>query len=1044
MNKHKILILLILLGISVNYLSAQDFTLKGKVTNPYNNNPIQGAIVSFSNHTSSVVTDENGQFEVKLNELNGEVTVWSPEYYTNTRPINKSGELHFIMIPKNKYAYSDKIIVPIQGAENINNKQTSLTALQKDNISLNKTDLDQCLVNVPGLQVIGKSGMSGEGNFFNIRNSNSFVAKSTPLIVVNGMPYMPDMNESATIGGWSRNILLPFNARDIENITVLKGAETSVYGSLGSNGVIMIETDKAIDLDTKVEFNTQFGTLSNQAKFPLLGVNDYKNYISNTALTKYPDMANVLEAFPYLIDDPNYYYKFKYNNNTNWQNQIYRNGIFTDNVLKIKGGDAIAKYDISLGYQNTTSQLKGAENSKFYTRLNADVNLSKKMSLFSAVSMTYINSKIQEQGIIEQTNPLLAALKKAPLLSPYEKDAENNLLPNYAVIRDEFGNLIENNRVSNPLSVVNNVQMKEHLYDVFMNVGLNYNWTKELSVKGIVGLYYFKNFQSAFVPGVSEKTIMPLNNGVAINTIRAGQGETFNTYFNLFAHYNKKINQIHVINLSLGTQTAMNKAEYDAGSGMNSSSDFYKTLNYVSTIGGRTFYGYNDAWNWINYNLNSQYVYNNIFSAGVKLTADASSATGPDANLYQLYPAINLAWYGKNSFFAQNDWINKFTLRAEYFSTGNSQFSSSLSKYYYSGISFRQLSGVTRAGIPNTKISPELTQTFDIGTDISLVNHRFDITLDFYYSLNSNLLMLKPISPAFGVGYLYENIGKSRNIGFEAGLQAALIQNQDYRWMLGATFSMNNNTLKNLGGQQSIILNTADGASLISEINSPTYSFYGYETNGVFATSEDANTAHNGISPLKNLAGIPFTSGDVHFIDQDKNGVIDDRDRVNLGSSLPVFYGNLYTSFKVKKVELSANFAYSVGNKMYNAVRRSMESMKDFTNQLVSVKNRWISEGQITTMPRAVYGDPMDNSRFSDRWIEDASYIKLKEVTASYNVKFLNGVTVFLSGENLFTITNYLGLDPETMYSYQSSMRGFDYGKIAHPRVLKMGFKFQF
>jgi len=163
-----------------------------------------------------------------------------------------------------------------------------------------------------------------------------------------------------------------------------------------------------------------------------------------------------------------------------------------------------------------------------------------------------------------------------------------------------------------------------------------------------------------------------------------------------------------------------------------------------------------------------------------------------------------------------------------------------------------------------------------------------------------------------------------------------------------------------------------------------------------------------------------------------------------LGSAAPNYHGNFFTTLQYKGFELSATFGYSKGNKMYNAVRQSMESMKDFTNQLISVNNRWTTDGQVTNMPKATYGDPMGNARFSDRWIEDASFIKLKELMLSYKFKYLGGTTVFVSGENLFTITDYLGLDPETMYSYDSSMRGFDYGKIALPRSIKFGFKLQF
>lgn len=249
--------------------------------------------------------------------------------------------------------------------------------------------------------------------------------------------------------------------------------------------------------------------------------------------------------------------------------------------------------------------------------------------------------------------------------------------------------------------------------------------------------------------------------------------------------------------------------------------------------------------------------------------------------------------------------------------------------------------------------------------------------------------------------------------------------------------------MTDLGGEKSLIMNMADGSAIISEAGSPIYSFYGFETDGVFSSSAEAASAFDG-KPLRNVAGLEFKAGDIRFVDKNNDGVIDDRDKVNLGTAFPDFYGTFFTSFNYKTFDFSVNFAYSKGNKMYNAVRRSMESMKDFSNQLVSVNNRWIEENQITNMPKATYGDPMDNSRFSDRWIEDASYLKLKEVVLSYKFNLLSETTLFISGENLFTVTNYLGLDPETMYSYNSAMRGFDYAKIAHTRTFKLGFKLQF
>jgi TonB-linked SusC/RagA family outer membrane protein len=754
-------------------------------------------------------------------------------------------------------------------------------------------------------------------------------------------------------------------------------------------------------------------------------------------------MADVLTKFPYLVDDPEYYYKFNYNNNTDWQSLIYNPGFTTDNVLKIKGGDAIAKYDFSIGYKNRKGQLVGTDHSKYYIRINSDVNLSRKISLFSSISMAYLSYNSQEQGMLAETNPLIAAMKKGPLFSPYEKDADNNLLPDFAAIRDVNGKLIENNMISNPLAIVNSVNAKEHGYDVQINAGLNYKVTDNINIKGIIGLYYYLSRQNIFVPGLTNQTIMPLNNQLAINTVRSAQNVTFNTYYNVNANYAKTFDYVHVVKASIGSQVAMNNAEYDAGTGYNTSNDFYKTLNNVKD-NGRYYFGYNEIWNWLNFNANAQYIYNRQLAVGASLALDGSSATGVDANQFQKYPAFNVAWYSKNALLKNVDFVNQLTFRAEYLHSGNSRFSTSISKYYYINKVFRELSGLSRAGIPNTEIIPERTKTVNMGFDLSMFNNRIDLTFDYYNAKSSDLIMPVSISSAFGFNYLYDNAASVQNSGIEAGLQVSVINTKNLKWYVGGTISMNKNKVLSLGKQDKLLLNMEDGSAIISEVGKPLYSFYGYETDGVFATAAQAATAYNGTQPLRNTVGTAFQAGDIHFVDKNTDGIIDDHDRVNLGSAAPNFFGNINTTLQYRNFEFSANMGYSFGNMMYNAVRRNMESMSDFSNQLVSVNKRWMNEGQLTTMPRANFGDPMGNSRFSDRWIENASYFKLKELMVAYKINYLTGLTIYVSGENLLTATNYLGLDPETMYSFDASMRGFDYGKVALPRSVKFGFKLQF
>lgn len=1048
MNKYqykKILIATTLILGSLNLFSQNDsIKIEGIVVKSLQSEPVKGAVISSSYAEKRVETDENGKFSITVKSHSaGTISAWLPGFYTNEEPINGRNFIKIMLINEGKVGYSPSMNLPFWGTTAIENKQTNLFTIQKNDIRGAETEATKTFKNIPGLQLIGKSGMPGEGQYFSIRDVSSITGNSNPLIVINGVPYMPDMNPSGIIGGFSKDILAALAAQDIHSVTVLKGSDATLYGTLGSNGVILIETDKATDLKTRVQLISQFGFDFNQSTYPVLGSKDYKGLMSNIALSKYPDMADVLTKFPYLVDDPNYYYKYLYNNNTNWQDQIYRTGVTTDHVLKIKGGDAIAKYDVSIGYQNNQGQVKGTDSEKFFARLNSDVNLSRNLSFTSDLSMSSVEYNVQEQGMLSATNPLLAALKKGPIFSPYQKDAENNRLPDLAIIRDAEGNLIENNMVSNPLAIVKSLEANSHGYDVLINLGLNYKLNSKVNLKAIGGLLYNYTHEKIFIPGKSKLSFMPLLDGVAENTVRAATGEVINFYYGANGSYSNTFGYVHNLKAIVGMQSVINSTEYDAGTGYNTANDFYHTLNNV-TSSSRRYFGYINKWNWMNAYANAKYTYNHELALGATITADAASSTGDDANRVHYYPAINLAWYANNSVLQNVDFINTLTLRAEFASTGNSRFASSLSKYYYVNKVFRELSGTVRAGIPNTEIIPERNNTFNVGLDAWLLNNRIGLTVDVYNTKSTNMVMPVSISSAFGTNYLYDNAASAQNRGVELSLNILAVDTKDFKWYVNGTLSWTKNKVTSLGKENRLVMTMDDGSALITEVGKPVYSFYGYQTAGVFSTSQEASTAHNGSEPLKMVNGQAFQAGDIHFVDQNGDGVIDENDRVNLGSAAPKYFGSFGTTLQYKSFELNAYFAYSVGNKMYNAVRREMESMKDFSNQLSSVNNRWVSEGQITSMPRAIYGDPMDNARFSDRWIEKASYLKLKDITLSYKFNFMSGTKVFVSAENLFTITDYLGLDPETMYSYDASMRGFDYGKIGLPRSIKLGFNLQF
>ncbi len=1043
MKKLRNIFLLLLIALmSMPVMAQGSYKITGRVVDPYNGAPIEGAVVSATGLKQSVETDANGIFTAELQNLKGELKVWYPGFYTKVVPVTGRTDFHIILIPEDKYGYIDVVTTPVVSTPS-QDKATNTYTRQNKDFTLSTVDVEKTFTNIPGLYVAEKSGMPGEGAYFQLRGNRTFASASTPLIIVNGQPFFGDVNTSGVINGYSTGMFSGLSAQDIASVSVLKGADAAMYGTLAGNGVIAIETERAIDLDTKVEFIGQYGVDLNQSTLPVLNVTDYKKYVSAIGLTDgaYEDMDDLLTAFPYLSQDPSSYVNpYLYNNNTDWQDEIYAPGFVTDNTLKIKGGDAIAKYDLSIGYKRKGGQVENTNFNRYYARLNSDINLTRNLVFTSALSMAYTNSNLQEQGMSAETNPLLAAIKKAPLYSPFEKDANNNLLPDYAAIRDANGDVLVNNAVSNPKAIVNTVKGKNTIYDIQALFGLNGKIGSHWTLGANAGLYYYKRHEQLFVPGATNKTIMPLQNGLAENTSRTGETELFNLYFSARSTFDYMIDGVHNINGSIGAQTTINQSEYDQAQGINAESDYYYLLGSTNSNIGRVINGYADSYTWANINANVNYVYNHLVGVGLTMAADYASSFGNDAPSMAVFPSVNAALYMKNLPGVNDvDFLNQLTLRAEYVTTGNSRFSSSLSKYAYAQSNFRTLSGLVRAGVANTKLKWETDRTFDVGLDISMWNNRIDAGIDYYNGTTSDVIMLRNISSLFGTSTMYDNIGTLKNQGVELSFQIAPVYTKDFKWYVGATFAHNRNRLHSLDGNSNIITEFADGSAIISEVGQPLYSFYGYETAGVFSTDEEAAAAG-----LTTPGGVAFGAGDVHFVDQDNNKIIDEKDRVNLGNADPKFFGNFYTTLRYKGFELSLTFGYSKGNSAYNATRRFGESMSDYGNQLASTNRRWQSNGDVTTMPKAVYGDPMNNNRFSDRWIEDASFLKLKEIYVSYKFNFLRGTTIFASAENVFTATKYLGLDPESTYSYDSSLRGFDYAKVALPRSFKVGVKLEF
>ncbi|MDR0989422.1 MAG: SusC/RagA family TonB-linked outer membrane protein [Prevotellaceae bacterium] len=1044
MKRIKTIVTTILLSLLVtNAYGQESRKVSGKILSSLNT-PIQDAIVS-AKGAENVTSDSDGSFQIELKAGVDHLSVWASGYYTVNEDVDGRSNVIILMIPENQYKYNQTLVLPFRTEESIDGSGTATNIAKKDFV-LGRQKIGQALnAQVAGLRVTPISGMPGEGSYMNLRGIRSLTSTNAPLIVLNGVPYMPDSHESQLLMGLSRDQLQAYNINDIQNITVLKGADASIYGSMGANGVIMIETDGTAsdDLETKISYYGVYGTSWNSKRMPLLEGMGYKSYLSDIGMSYFGNMESFFVDFPFL-QNPNGKYGYLYNNTTDWQDEIYKNGFMTENLFRVEGGDNIAKYDLSVGYALDKGVLNNTQMQRYHTLLNTNVLISKQFEMFATVGLAYMNGHFQEQGMSYETNPILASYMRSPLLSPYKKDSDGKLLQEYSSYY--YGNSTNMDfAVSNPLAIVNTLDAHNKQYDVNLRAGLTYRPMQNLSFTGTVGLFYNYNGETLFIPGVDGSGILPIIDryGRANNSVKNGVAETMNLYLNLNGSYQKQFGTKHLMNVLAGWQLMTTRNEYDGGMGRNTPNDFYQTLGNTESI-GRRFFGYLEKWNWMNFYAHGDYTYNDVVKASVNLAVDGASSTGVDAARFYAYPSVGVTGMLKNWLLPNSTWVNRLDVRGEYSLTGNSRFSSNLAKYYYTSAPYQEVSGIVRAGIPNTKLKPEQSSQINLGLDLSALRNRISLSLDYYNTTTRDVIFAMNTPAVFGSSLYFDNSGKTVNQGIELALQASLLRFRNFEWIVGGNIAKNNSKISAIEGVDEVITSFSDGSKLISKVGNTMSEFYGYQAAGVFSTQAEANAAN-----LKTRGGLKYAAGDVHFVDQNKDNIIDENDRVALGKTSPDFFGGFYTNFRYKGFSLAAEFAYSKGNKAYNAVRRALESVSTFGNQSIAVVNRWSLEGQHTDMPRAQWGDPLDNNAFSSRWIEDASFVRMRNVTLSYNFdkKFLNffrSGTVYVTGENLLTWTKYLGMDPELAYSYSDTMQGFDYAKLVQPKAVKLGINLKF
>lgn len=1018
---------------------AKELKVEGIVRDAISKEPIEAAQISTFNSKAAATTDKDGKFEIELSIKNDVLVISAYDYNTREIVIKGQKDLEIDL-------YSDKYTSwygSIEGLTGTDKETFSTKASNKiDEIGqLGYATIDEQIQMKLGGDVrsMSRSGVSGLGSSFFIRGLNSIKSNSQPLFVIDGVVWNNFYDVTSLHEGYFNNSLMDIDPYDVENITVIKDG-TSIYGSKGANGVIVINTLRAKDQATKITFNALAGVTNSTSSLPTMDGDQFRIYASDLIGAQYPNID--LGNYYFLQDDPTALQYKKYHNNTNWDETVYQQSNTQSYSIGVSGGDDKALYYFSAGYYGNTGIVKSTSLDRLNTRFNADFSMTDFLSMGLDIGFTNVDRVLLDDGVNFYTSPTYLAMIKAPFLNPYIYTSAGSLTTDFED-SDMFN-------VGNPAAIINNaLNTSKHNR---LNIGIEPVWqiTPKIKLGTQIDYSLDKVKETYYSPIVGVALRFIPGFGVSENEFRSQQMRNISIFNDSRLTYSNVFKGVHSVNAILGWRYITNYYESDYAEGHNSGTD--QKRNLLSEEEYKTSYGINDHVNSISNYLNVDYNYKSRYFLSLAMALDGSSRFGSETkggmqlfgHSWGLFPSLNGAWLASSERFMSGiDFVDQLKVRASAGLTGNDDIAPYGWATYFTSVKYiDRANGIVLGNIGNNEIQWETTAKMNFGADATLFNDHLSVSADIYSHKTSNLLTLKTLPDIAGKGMYWANGGELSNKGYELSISAKLVNTKAFKWELGASVGHYKNEIISLpGGDFSTMMFDAE---ILTAVGNAAGVFYGYKTNGVIATEAEALAANLKIEN-EDGTSYAFSAGDILFEDYHQDGIIDDLDKQIIGDPNPDLYGSFNSKMVLGNFKLNALFTYSYGNDVYNYLRAQLESGTDLSNQSTAMLNRWTYEGQQTLQPQASIDDLMGNSRFSDRWIEDGSYLKLKTLSLSYDLKLktqaINGLTISVSANNLFTLTNYLGRDPEISPLNSVLSQGIDTGLIPACKSYFIGIK---
>lgn len=973
---------------------AQQITVQGVVKDQTGETVI-GASVMEKGTTNGTITGIDGDFSLNMSP-NGTLVVSFVGY--KTQEVQVKGQKQLQVVLSEDAEMLDEVVVIGYGTMKKSDLTGAVSSIgNKDIKDSPVSNLGQAIQGkISGVQIVD-AGKPGDNVSIKIRGLGS-INNCDPLVVIDGVP--TDLGLSS------------LNMADVERLDVLKDASaTAIYGSRGANGVVMITTKRGTEGKGKLAVSANY-SFQNATNVPSL---------LNAA--QYAELSNDMMVNSGRNPNPEWANPSELGAGTDWVDELLRTGVMQNYTVSYSGGNEKSHYYVSGGFLDQSGIVKSVNYRRFTFQSNSDAQVLKWLKFSNNITFSADTKKSGSYNIGD-------ALKALPIYPVKNEDGSWS---------GPDGNSEWYGSTRNPIGPTELNKSQTDGYNFLANLTAELTFTKWLKFKSTFGydakFWFIDNFTPKYnwKPTPTEETSRYKSDNKSFTYL-------WDNYF-LFDH---TFSEKHRVGLMAGMSAQWNTNDY-----LNAQKNVFMFDNVHEMDNGEEMYaigGNETEWALLSYMARVNYSYEDRYLLTATIRRDGSSRFGKK-HRWGTFPSVSVAWRAsQEKWFPKNDYINDLKVRAGYGVTG-SQASvgnySYLASYNTSVYPFGISSGNQTALVSSTLANPyihweEVAQT-NIGFDASLFNSRVMFSFDAYLKETRDMLVKAsiPITSGFeDTTTTYTNAGKVRNQGIEMSLHTINLTGE-LGWETNLTATYNKNKIKDLNSDVPYYINQINNSYVTMLAKDyPINVFYGYVTDGIFQNQSEVNThaVQPGAEP-----------GDIRFRDLNNDGVINDSDRTVIGNPNPSWLFSMNNSLSYKGFELSVFLQGIAGNKIYNANNIDNTGMAAAYNQTTDVLKRWQGEGTSNSMPRAVFGDPNQNTRVSDRFVENGSYLRLKNITLSYTFPKqwlqkaqIENARLSLSCENVATITGYSGFDPEV------GINGIGQNRYPISRTFSLGLNFNF